>query len=90
MKPGLTEDDIVNRVEARVARPSWLFVSLVLALIFSAGLVFVFIQPVNHWLHVHKEFVLGVLVGSVLELVIVFGSRWAWDRVLWMKWFSHQ
>jgi len=85
----LTEDDIVNRAEARAARPSWRFVALFCALIFLVG-GFMLTAPVNGWLHVHKEFVLGVLVGSVLELVIVFGSRWAWDRVLWMKWFSHQ
>ena len=42
------------------------------------------------WLFLHREFLWGVLAGSLLELAAVAASRWAWDRVLWMKWFSHQ
>jgi hypothetical protein len=41
-------------------------------------------------LHQHLEFIAGVLVGSVAELLIVFASRWLWDRYLWLRWFSHQ
>jgi hypothetical protein len=40
------------------------------------------------WLHLHREFWWGVLAGSVAELAIVYLSRWTWDRVLWLRWFS--
>jgi hypothetical protein len=90
LKPKLlTEDDIVNRADARAARPSWIYRTG-----FFSLLVLTVILLNVPWMRVrliaHREFVLGVLVGSVLELGIVFGSRWAWDGVLWMKWFSHQ
>jgi hypothetical protein len=88
MKPLVTEEGIVRQADQ--ARPTWLFVWLVLALFFFGGMTFVFSPPVNRWLHTHREFVLGVLAGSMLELIVIYGSRWAWDRVLWMKWFSHQ
>jgi hypothetical protein len=42
------------------------------------------------FLHLHREFVWGVLAGSVAELLIIYASRWAWDRYLWLRWFSHQ
>jgi hypothetical protein len=42
------------------------------------------------WIHLHRELILGILIGSVAELLIVYASRWTWDRVQWMRWFSHQ
>lgn len=46
--------------------------------------------PLGAWCRLHREFILGMLIGSVAELLIVLASRWLWDRVLWMRWFSHQ
>lgn len=40
------------------------------------------------WIALHTGFFWGVLAGSVLELAIIFASRWLWDRAKWMKWFS--
>lgn len=42
------------------------------------------------WLHVHRELILGIMIGSVAELLVVYASRWLWDRAQWMRWFSHQ
>jgi hypothetical protein len=38
----------------------------------------------------HREFIVGVLAGSLAELLIIYASRWTWDRWLWLRWFSHQ
>lgn len=40
------------------------------------------------WCQLHRELILGILIGSVAELLVVFASRWLWDRVLWLRWFS--
>jgi hypothetical protein len=42
------------------------------------------------WLHLHRELILGILIGSVGELLAVYASRWTWDRIQWLRWFSHQ
>ena len=44
--------------------------------------------PFLRWIQLHRELILGVLIGSVAELLIVLASRWLWDRYLWLKWFS--
>lgn len=41
------------------------------------------------WLVVHRELLLGVLIGSIAESLVILASRWAWDRYLWLRWFSH-
>ena len=38
----------------------------------------------------HREFLWGVLAGSVLEALIIFSAHWTWHRILWVKWFSWQ
>jgi hypothetical protein len=43
-----------------------------------------------NFLHLHREFLWGVLAGSVAELLVVYASRWTWDRIQWLRWFSHQ
>jgi len=43
-----------------------------------------------NFLHLHREFFWGVLAGSVGELLVVYASRWTWDRIQWLRWFSHQ
>ena len=43
-----------------------------------------------NFLYLHREFLCGVLAGSVLEALIIFSARWTWHRVLWIKWFSWQ
>lgn len=47
-------------------------------------------EIVIYWLYLHREFWWGVLAGSLAELVVILSQRWAWDRVLWLRWFSHQ
>jgi hypothetical protein len=64
------------------------------AIRFVAGLfvaaLFALTPPVHAWLHAHRQFLLGVFVGSVAEWLVILGSRWAWDRWLWLRWFSWQ
>jgi hypothetical protein len=43
-----------------------------------------------NFLWLHRDFLWGVLAGSLLELAVVYASRWTWDRYLWLRWFSHQ
>ena len=38
-------------------------------------------------LHDRQIFLWGVLAGSPGQLLIVLASRWAWDRVQWLRWF---
>jgi hypothetical protein len=38
--------------------------------------------------HDYSSFLWGVLAGSIAELLIIFASRWLWDRYLWLRWFS--
>jgi hypothetical protein len=43
-----------------------------------------------NFLYLHREFLWGVLAGALVEAIIILSRRWAWDRVLWIRWFSHQ
>jgi hypothetical protein len=36
----------------------------------------------------YHDLILGILIGSSAELLIIFASRWLWDRYLWLRWFS--
>lgn len=47
-------------------------------------------MAIVNWLAVHRELFLGIFIGSVAELLIVYASRWCWDRYLWLRWFSHE
>lgn len=84
----LTEQDIVDRADdsARIHKDR-LYISVwcALALFVLAGFAFLLFPPVLVLLRLHREFLWGVLAGSVLQSV-----GWLRDRWRWMKWFSHQ
>ena len=80
----LTEQDIVDRANRESVR-SFRAPILILILLSTLG------WPVpSAWIHVHRELMLGILIGSTTELLIILASRWLWDRYLWLRWFSHQ
>lgn len=84
----ITEAKIIDRAAA--ARPSWTNVFVVLgALFLTAGVVLTF-PAVDRFVSKYPQIYLGILIGSLAQTGVVFASRWAWDRWLWLKWFSHQ
>jgi hypothetical protein len=85
----LTEEDIIDRAAAR-ARPSWTNVFVMLgALFLTAGVALAF-PAVDRFVQKYPLVWLGILIGSLAQTGVVFASRWAWDRWLWLKWFSRQ
>jgi hypothetical protein len=84
----LSSQEVVDR--SAETRPSFRYAMIVMALFFLVAALMVGVPPVHAWVIAHREFWLGVLIGSLLELAAVYLSRWAWDRWLWLRWFSHQ
>jgi hypothetical protein len=81
-------DDCQYCKEAEENNPRYLWI-LLASLCFGGALALW--QPIHTWLHAHLELLLGILIGSLLELAVVCGPRalrWIRDRWLWMKWFS--
>ena len=85
----VTEQEIVDRPtmweNGRAYRATMLILGL-LAIVTTPVWPVLFLACI----HIHRELVLGILIGSTAELLIVLASRWLWDRYLWLKWFSHQ
>jgi hypothetical protein len=88
MKP-VIEQDIVDRPTMWEAGRLYRALMLILVLL-AVAVSPVWPVPFLAWIHVHRELVLGIMIGSIAELLIVLASRWSWDCYLWMKWFSHQ
>lgn len=81
----IDEKTIIERADRRARKwESWRYLAGWFALIlFVAGVGFW--PSVHAWLRLHREFLWGVLAGSLLQ-----APGWLRDRWLWLKWFSHQ
>lgn len=84
----ITESKIIER--AAVARPSWRWVSAILGVFFLIAGGLLRSTTASHFIQAQRDLLLGMLIGSLLQTGVVFASRRAWDRYLWLKWFSHQ
>jgi hypothetical protein len=82
--PPPIEQNILNRAAAdKKPRP---FLIMAFFCLFTW---FCLLLPVHTWLHSHTELLLGIVIGSWLELTVCEGwHRWLWDRIRWVRWFS--
>jgi hypothetical protein len=89
--PGCAFCDEHGDAFARAGKePSPMYVANSLLLVMVTLAIAVSVPHVHEFLVIHREFVFGVLVGSIAEAAVILLSRWAWDRWLWLRWFSHQ
>jgi len=83
----VTSEDLVDRPTMWEAGRPYRAARLIAVLLAIAVAPF-WPVPFLRWIHLHRELIFGILIGSVAELLIVLASRWLWDRYLWLKWFS--
>jgi hypothetical protein len=82
-----TSSDVIASDEAyalKIARRREIAVGIA-AIVFAAFAVSPLLYFPWQW---RGAFLWGVLIGSLAELLIILASRWAWDRVQWLRWFS--